>query len=125
MYVKGLAALLLGAFSLTLLTGCPSADPRLRNQGGGSLVSAGLKIAQNRIHQLTPDELQILADAVVARTPDLDVVVTDEQAADAVAFIQENNLKSVSDVEALIAQAQQDPDSIEIPDSILLLIQSF
>lgn len=107
-----------------LLTGCPAMDPRTSNQGGGNILTAGAKLAAGRISTLTPDEVQILGDTVSANSPQVDIRITDEQAADAVDFLNRYNVNTIRDIERLVEQSQRDPDSIEIPESILELFES-
>lgn len=107
-----------------LLTGCPAQDPRTSNQGGGSILSAGAKIAGSRISTLTPDEIQILGDTVSARSAQIELSITDQQAADAVQFLVDNKVNSIQDIQRLVEQYQNDPNSIEIPESILDLFES-
>lgn len=109
---------------LALLTGCPSTDSRTSNQGGGSVLTAGAKIAGEQMSSLTPDEVQILVDLVSDRVAEFDIALSDEEAADAVDFLREYNINSVADIQALVEQFENDPDSIVIPDSILALIES-
>jgi hypothetical protein len=107
-----------------LMTGCPSMDPRTSNQGGGNILTAGAKIAAGRISTLTPDEVQILGDTVSANSPQVEIWITDEQAADAVQFLKDNNVNTIQDIQRLVEQYRRDPDSIEIPQSIVDLFES-
>lgn len=122
-----ISRLLLTTASLTALsiTGCPQEQDtsRTSNQGGGNLITAGAKIAGENISALTADEVQVLADTVASRTGS-GLELTDEQAADAVSFIQTYDINTIADIEALVQQAEEDPDSIEIPESIGVLIES-
>lgn len=116
-HLKVLLATAAAAVGFGVLAGCPSADPRTSNQGGGSLLSAGAKIAAEELDRLTPDEIQILADEVAARKGSA-FQLSDEQASDAASFLSANRVKSVADLERLIAQFRADPDSIDVPESI-------
>ncbi|RMF80653.1 MAG: hypothetical protein D6744_08000 [Planctomycetota bacterium] len=114
-----------GAIGLMTLTGCPQQATRTSNQGGGNIITAGAKVAGGNISSLTPDEVQVLADKVASNTTDLDIPeLTDEQAAAAVDFLVANDVNTIEDVQNLIEQAEQDPTSIEIPDSIQELIDA-
>jgi len=105
------------------LVGCPAVDSRLTNQGGGTLVSAGLKVAQGRMTELTPDEVQLLTDAAFQTQPGFeDFELSDEEAEAAVDFLVLNDLDNVGDIEALVDQAETDPTSVQIPDTIVTLI---
>lgn len=100
------------------LSGCGGGDPRTSNQGGGSLVTAGLKITSNRISALTPDEIQILGDVAQSRNPDMPAL-TDEEAALIQEFLAANRINSLDDITKLIAQLQADPASVFLPDGFL------
>lgn len=116
---------MIGAMGLLTLTGCPQQSTRTNNQGGGNIITAGAKVAGGNISSLTPDEVQVLADKVASNTTDLDIPeLTDEQAAAAVDFLVANNVNTIEDVQNLVEQAEQDPTSIEIPDSIQELIDA-
>lgn len=118
-------AALLGLAGLMSLGGCPSTDPRLSNQGGGSIVSAGSKVASGKISSLTPDEVQILTDAAEQADPGaLSTQVDDAQAQAAVDFLKANNLNTVEQIQAFVAQAEANPASVVIPPSVLSLIAS-
>ena len=111
---------------LSLLSGCifPT-DPRTSNQGGGNILTATGKIASGQLASLTPDEIQILADTAAQANPQIpDIQLTDEQAQAASDFLKANNVNTVEDIQQLIEQAQQDPNSIVIPDSVLSLINA-
>lgn len=109
---------------LTLIAGCPSTDSTFTNQGGGNLITAVGKVLGSNIDALTPDELQVMVSAVGEFNPQFAYELTDEQAAAGIDFIEANNIRSIEDIEALIAQAEQDPGSIVIPESILALIEA-
>ncbi|MBK9119912.1 MAG: hypothetical protein IPM18_09985 [Phycisphaerales bacterium] len=108
------AAALLG----TLVGGCPFGDPRLNNQGGTNLLQAAGKIAGDRLHTLNPDDIQILTDLALQVTEANFPPATDEQAQAVVDFIKANGITTVASLQDLIARAEQDPDSIVIPDSV-------
>lgn len=111
---------------LSILTGCifPT-DPRTSNQGGGNILTATGKIASGQLSSLTPDEIQILADTAAQANPQIpDIQLTDEQAQAASDFLKANNVNTVEDVQNLIEQAQQDPNSIVIPDSVTALFDA-
>jgi len=120
LHLFGIATVLI----LVTLTGCFSMPwTRTGNQGGGSLVTAVAKLTSGKLGVLTPDEIQILTDAV-RRLADVDVPpVTDEQAAAVVKFLDDNNVETVEDLEALIKQAEEDPSSIVISDEVREVIE--
>lgn len=109
------------------LAGCvfPAAPARTSNQGGGNLITLGVKVTQGQLTTTTADEWQILFDTVSEANASLDVELTDDQAEAVVDFLVENNLDSFQDIEDLITQVEQDPSLIEqivIPDSLMTLI---
>lgn len=114
----------LGALVVLNLAGCPLADSRLSNQGGGTVFTALAKVTGEKLAQLNPDELQILADTVSDLSDQVEINLTDEQAAAAIDFLAANNLNSFPEVEAFIAEAEQNPGSVVIPDSLQALIDS-
>ncbi len=109
--------------SLSTLGGCPLGG-RLGNQGGGTLVSAALKVVSQRMTTITPDEIQQVTDFISDISQDIDIVVDDAQAEAAVDFLVENNVNGLEDIQRLSEQAQADPDSIVIPDSLQAIIDS-
>lgn len=109
------------ALALVSMAGCPVVgDSRLANQGGGSVFSAVTKVAGEQMTALTPDELQIVADAVSDLSPEVDIFLSDEQAQAAVDFLVLNDLNSLADIEALA----NDPSGVQIPDSLQAIIDS-
>lgn len=114
----------LGALVVVNLAGCPLSDSRLTDQGGGTIFTALAKVTGERLSQLNPDELQILADTVSRLSDQVEIDLTDEQAAAAIDFLVANDLNTFPEVEAFIAEAEQDPGSVVIPDSLQALIDS-
>lgn len=111
----------LAAVSMGTLAGCPSADSRTGNQGGGSLISAGAKVAGGTMTTLTADEIQIIGDVIATRsTRFAGVEITDEQAVAAVDFLDANNLDTVSEIKALV----DNPNGITIPSSVQALLDA-
>lgn len=99
--------------AVVTLTGCPVSDARTSNQGGGSLLTAGTKIAASNISGLTADEIQILGDTASefnAQVPAL----SDEQADAISEFLVQNDINSVDDIQAIV----DDPGSLVIPDGL-------
>ena len=110
---------------LVALTGCLSLDPRTSNQGGGSLISAGAKVAGGSLATLTPDEIQILADEASNLSPDIQIPeLTDDQAEVVSEFLQVNNVNTLNDIEQLVENFENDPDSIVIPDEVTELFDA-
>lgn len=112
-YVGGLAV-------LAFLTGCPAQPERLSNQGGGTLISAGLKIDGGEMSSLTPDEIQLLADTANQFVQEIDLELSDEQAEAISAFLQSNNLDSVEDFQSLL----DNPENVVIPDGAIALFEN-
>lgn len=114
--------ILLGAASAALLmtlTGCPfSVDNRLNNQGGGTILTATGKVTSERLSTLTPDEIQILADTANGLVEEVDVTLTDDEAAILSELLVANQINGFTDIEDLVRQAEEDPDSIIIPEGV-------
>ncbi|MBP7747123.1 MAG: hypothetical protein KA383_13440 [Phycisphaerae bacterium] len=115
----------LGGLTLVALTGCFSLPwERTGNQGGSSVIQAVSKITANNLGGMNPDDIQILADlATQISRADLPLV-TDEQAQAVVDFIGANGITTVQSIQTLIAQAQQNPGSVVIPDSVREVIEA-
>lgn len=117
----------LGLTCVTLfaLGGCPMAGPeRTTNQGGGNILSATSKITGGQMTKLTPDEIQIALDTVSNVSEAINIELTDEQAQATVDFLVANSLNSIEDIEAFVVEAENDPDSVQIPESLQALIDS-
>jgi len=130
-YTRKGMAIGLAATAGLLLTGClvPAGPDRTNNQGGGNVITAGLKVANQQLAQLTPDEVQVIGDWITAQQEVVNLTLTEDEADALVQFLKQNNLNSRADVEALIAaveaaiDAGQDPaDVVVIPDGLLALI---
>ena len=119
-------SLVLVVAASTFATGCLSAASvdRTNNQGGGSVVTAGAKIASGKIGNLTADEIQLVHDKALELNPDLSVPeLTDDQAAAAVEFLDANGLDTLDDVVNLIDEAAENPDTVVIPDSVQSVLE--
>jgi len=110
---------------MVTIVGCPSLDPRTSNQGGGSLLTVGGKLSADNVGDLNADEWQILVDnlpslaglvgfEVPAGTdiPEL----SDEQAADLVNLLDQNNINTIAELTAAI-----DDGTLSVPDSLATL----
>lgn len=103
---------------------CAVAVPFLAMVGcGGSLVppevSAMAKVASGQMNTLTGAEIEAVATTYL---PDLPL--TAEQA-DAIAqFLADNNVATITDLEALLQKAITDPTSIKLPDGFLALFEN-
>ena len=104
-----------------LLAGCPGLNPRTSNQGGGTLISAGAKVVSGTMTTLTADEIQILGDEVASRSTRFNGIdISDEQAEAASDFLVANDLDTVADIQALVAN----PGSVQIPESVEALVDA-
>lgn len=107
------------------LAGCPEAtESRLTNQGGGSLISAGLKAAQNDFCGLTADEWQILADNAPSLAQQYGIQInfdipelTDEQAEGIVNYVNSHGLCTI---DAIKNAAET---TTEVPPELAALFQ--
>ncbi len=113
------------ALMCLLLTGCFSMPwTRTGNQGGGTLLTATSKLANDDLGGITPDEIQLLTDAAIQITGVEVPPVTDEQAAAVVTFLEDNGITSVGTLQEFIAQAEEDPSSVVISDEVLAALRS-
>jgi len=110
-----LRALAVACAGLALLAGCVSvSSERTSNQGGGSMLTAGAKVANNQLADLTADEIQLLADMISELAEEVDIFLTDEDAAVIRDFLMQNNLNSIEDIQNLIAEAQAADDPLSV-----------
>lgn len=108
---------------LVFVTGCPFAMPgdNTNNKGGGSLITAGLKFANDNLGALTADEIQIVTDLVIEQAQLPIDPLTDEHAAVVVTFIDDNNLNTIEDFRAL---QYADIDDLVISDEVREVLES-
>jgi hypothetical protein len=107
--------------SLLSLGGCPGA--RTCNQGCSNVAQAASKVMSDQIGDLNPDDVQVLTDLAIQYADVTFPPVTDEQANAVVTFLSDNNVQTIDDVQALIQQAEDDPDSIVISDEVRAVIE--
>lgn len=102
------------------LTGCVGVDNRLNNQGGGNIVTAAAKLASGALSDLTADEIQAATDFAIdtfgVAIPSLD----DDQAAAVAQFLEDNDLNSVEDIQALA----ENPGDVVISDDVKDAVES-
>ncbi len=111
--------------TLSLLTGCFSMPwDRLGNQGGSNIVSALGKLVDDNLGGLNPDDVQVLTDLAIEYSGVNIPSVTDEQAAAVVSFLQANGITTIASLEDLIRRAEQDPDSVIIPDDVRQVLEA-
>jgi len=115
-------------FGMALLAAVAGCDPRTTNQGGGSLISAGLKLADHNIGDLTADEWQILVDnaPTLAQQFNVDLgdleipTLSDDQAAAIVSFLDEHGIKTIEQFEEKVDSGEI--TEADIPEELLSLI---
>ena len=123
--IKSIAVAGFAVATLLSIGGCPLSPSRTNNQGGGNILSATVKVVGGQLTGLTPDEVQIVADTVKNVTGNTEIPeITDEQAQAAVDFLRANNLNSIEDLSSFIEQAANDPDSVVIPPSVIILLEA-
>lgn len=105
--------------SLVALSGCMTA-------GEGNVITAGVKIASGQMTTLTPHEIQVLATTAQDLVPEApqNISLTDAQASAVVDFLVLNEVNTLDELAMLIEQAEDDPDSIEIPEGAIQLFDS-
>lgn len=113
----------LAGLALSVASGCGSSDPRTSNQGGGTIISAGIKVTQQQLSTLTADEVQILADYAATQNPGIPSL-TDDQADMIVQFMDANDIDTFNDVSQILAQFQSNPASVVLPDGFLQIFVS-
>lgn len=106
-----------------VLSGCIglSTDSRTSNQGGGDIVTAGLKAAQGQLSSLTPDEIQAASDFAIQQSGADAEPMTDEQAAAVSSFLKDNSINSVEDFEALA----ENPENVVVGQDVEEAVESF
>ena len=77
-------------------------DDRTGNQFGGDLESAHAKVTGRRLNDLTPDEVQIYADAASEEDSSFSFDINDEQAAATVNMLVENGIDSTDALSTFI-----------------------
>ncbi|HVP12405.1 MAG TPA: hypothetical protein VMV94_14610 [Phycisphaerae bacterium] len=90
--------------------------------GTDPLVSAGLKVANNQISQLTGAEIKALSDAAMAlinsQGGQTGQPLTDAQAAAVANFLLVNGINTPEDMERVSQQAEADPTSLQGLDEL-------
>lgn len=107
------------------------APARITDGGGGSILSAGVKVATGEMTMLTQDEMQILNDQIgsllQAADPSLPVQeMTNEQADGVIDFLQQNSvpggstgLNSIEEIQAFAEAVQADPSILVVPQTLI------
>lgn len=111
---------LAGLASLTL-GGCPIGDPRLTNQGGGSLLTVAGKALGGNLSAITPDEIQVITDFAIAQTNAPIDPVPDDVAETVVDLINQNNINTLAELENLI----NNPETFNVTPEQLAVLEAF
>lgn len=123
MSVKTAAVLgLMACFVLAGTFGClfaPVVPERTSNQGGGTILSATGKMVGGRMTQLTPDEVQIVADQINDLNPQVNLTLDDDQAQAIVDFLAQNGINSFDDFQNL------EPGAVQPPQGVAPLFENF
>lgn len=85
--------------------------------GVGAAIDAANKINEGRMTELTSNEVLQLNKAIRQVQPEVPLL-TETQATGLVKLIQENDVDSIAEAQTLIQQAENDPESITIPDEL-------
>ena len=109
-----------GAAVILLLAGCMG-DPRTTNQGGGSIITAATKVHDQQLNQLTPDEVQIVADLVSDLLPEVDIELSDDVADAVTALFVENEVTSFDEARTLADALIHTPQVVHIPPALTTL----
>lgn len=84
--------------------------------GALALPSALAKLAAGNVGDLTPEEIlalsQVAADFINSQNPGAAVELTPEQAAAIANFLDQNNVTTLEELEALFMEAETNPDAI-------------
>jgi len=104
-------ACLLTAAILISTAGCPQVDTRTSNQGGSNLISLGMKLGNNDLGGMNPDDWQVLTDNLPQFATLLGIdtggitlpAMSDEEAAALDAFLEANGVASIEDLDNLAA----------------------
>lgn len=108
------------AASLALALGCGA---NAGNGGGGNIITAASKVVFGTMSKLTPDEIQILVEAVnQSNLSNVDVTIDDAQSAAAADFLKANDVNTIQDIQQLVSDIENDPNSVVVPPAVVALI---
>ena len=108
------------AASLALALGCGA---NAGNGGGGNIITAASKVVFGTMSKLTPDEIQILVEAVnQSNLANVDVTIDDTQSAAAADFLKANDVNTIQDIQQLVNDIENDPNSVVVPPAVVALI---
>lgn len=100
-------------------------DDETGNQYGGDLTSAFAKIAQGRLNELTPDEVQIYAEAAGEAPDGPTVTFSDDQAQLVVNLFVDNALRTLDEVEAYLSDTSSELHEDLNRDTLIELFVDF
>jgi hypothetical protein len=120
--------LLTGTVALTLLTGCP--QQTCNQYACSDPVTAGAKVTSDQLDSLNEADIQVLAtvakQAAAAAGQDTSQIpdITAAQAHGLVVFLEDNNIKTAADIEALFNRLQTNPSSVTVSQETIDAIES-
>jgi hypothetical protein len=88
-------------------------------------VTWAAKALTNNLTEATATEWQAVATRIDEAVPEVDIALSPAQAQAIVEFVQQNEINGLQDIQGKIEQAQEDPNSIVIPDGFLELFSGF
>jgi hypothetical protein len=100
-------------------------DDETGNQYGGDLTSAFAKIVQGRLNELTPDEVQIYAEAARETPGGPTVTFSDAQAQLVVDLFVDNGLRTLAQVGAFLSNTSNELPKDLTRDSLTRLFVDF
>lgn len=122
---------IVASIGLILLSGCFFGMPQQvgdRDQGGSSPTQATSKFLNDQWGEMNPDDIQMLVQIAPDVIPELEEEdlpeINDDQAETFVNFLEANNVETQSDLQAVIEQAQDDPNSIENYDEVKEVLET-
>jgi len=101
----------LGCATMLWMAGCP--------QPPENEITWGIKAVRGQLTTTTATEWQAVATKVDEAVPEADLTLTQVEAQAIVDFLKQYELDSQEDINAFIAQVEQDPGSVEIPPALL------
>ena len=119
MNFRKMSAVLVCGLCVLMLAGCTSPFSRTGNQGGSNPLTLLPKLAAGDIAALNPDDIQVLTDTVseISQVPLPEV--SDELAQAVIDTFAANGISTAADLERVGHQAEQNPNSLKIPDSVV------
>ncbi len=114
---KYYVAIALGAVSLLLLASCAPPPQTCNKYGCSDAATATTKIASGDFANLNAADVQVVVN-LAAQASGTTVPFTEDQANAIVVFLHDNNIGTKEDLTAFIAQAEADPNSVVISDTV-------